>query len=328
MRRVIAAAKNGVAFPYEKDSSALVLSCPQGVYSSARTVHSKFIFALESHLKRLGASVHLATHVMTVGFPLVQPTKTILKDAGDDELAQLVKPRVLATLRAAMDDLKQQNAFSDDQEFKLTMIMQPFPTATKMTDVVANQGDIYCHVGVMCAKDAKNVRVEVAGQPRNNPLVKDLQWAKDREALYAAMSPNTEEIILMDPNTRWLYEGSQTNFYVVQNNRVVTAEEGILKGTMRDLVVESCAALGIPVELRSPRLDEVDEWSGAFLTSTSRVLMPIKTFAYPAKEEGGHSGSAKKPTAEKVWPSTCSIIDRLSAHMFKTVQTHATKVFD
>jgi len=32
MRRVMkyAAAKNGAAFPFEKDSSALLLSCPQG----------------------------------------------------------------------------------------------------------------------------------------------------------------------------------------------------------------------------------------------------------------------------------------------------------
>ncbi|RQM28489.1 hypothetical protein B5M09_004952 [Aphanomyces astaci] len=141
MRRVlIAAAKNGVAFPYEKDSSALVLSCPQGVYSAARTVNSKFVFALDSHLKRL--------------------------------------------------------------------------------------------------------------------------------------------------------------------------------------VLESCATLKIPVELRSPSLDEVDEWSGAFVTSTSRVLMPIQSFVYPARTEDGGS-----ITREKTWAS-CSIVDRLHRHMFETVQSHSTKVFD
>ncbi|ETV70966.1 hypothetical protein H257_13699 [Aphanomyces astaci] len=306
MRRVlIAAAKNGVAFPYEKDSSALVLSCPQGVYSAARTVNSKFVFALDSHLKRL-----------------VQPTKAIVKDASDDELARRVAPRVLATLRAAMDDLKSHHTLPDDQEFKLTMIMQPFPTATKMTDVVGDHGDVFCHVGLLHPKESSNVKVEVAGQPRSNPLVKDLQWAKDRQALYDAMTPGTEEIILMDPTTRRLYEGSQTNFFVVQNNAVVTAEEGILKGTMRDLVLESCATLKIPVELRSPSLDEVDEWSGAFVTSTSRVLMPIQSFVYPARTEDGGS-----ITREKTWAS-CSIVDRLHRHMFETVQSHSTKVFD
>ncbi|ETV99136.1 hypothetical protein H310_08545 [Aphanomyces invadans] len=304
-RALVAAAKNGVAFPYEKDSSALVLSCPQGVYSAARTVHSTFVFALDSHLKRL-----------------VQPTKAIVKDATDDELARRIAPRVLATLRAAMVDLKSHHTLPDDQEFKLTMIMQPYPTATNMTEVVEGQGDILCHVGLLCPKESSNVKVEVAGQPRNNPLVKDLQWAKDRQALYEAMTPGTEEIILMDPKTRRLFEGSQTNFFVVQNNAVVTAEEGILKGTMRDLVLESCATLSIPVELRSPSLDEIDEWSGAFITSTSRVIMPIQTFVYHVPAEGG--GSARR---EKTL-SSCSIVHALYQHMFKTVQSHATKVFD
>ncbi|RHY34606.1 hypothetical protein DYB32_000826 [Aphanomyces invadans] len=106
------------------------------------------------------------------------------------------------------------------------------------------------------------------------------------------------------------------------NNAVVTAEEGILKGTMRDLVLESCATLSIPVELRSPSLDEIDEWSGAFITSTSRVIMPIQTFVYHVPAEGG--GSARR---EKTL-SSCSIVHALYRHMFKTVQSHATKVFD
>ncbi|RHY98087.1 hypothetical protein DYB37_003227 [Aphanomyces astaci] len=87
-------------------------------------------------------------------------------------------------------------------------------------------------------------------------------------------------------------------------------------------VLESCATLKIPVELRSPILDEVDKWSGAFVTSTSRVLMPIQSFVYPARTEDGGS-----ITREKTWAS-CSIVDRLHRHMFETVQSHSTKVFD
>ncbi|CAK4674358.1 unnamed protein product [Aphanomyces euteiches] len=225
-----------------------------------------------------------------------------------------------------MEDLKRSTSFSDEQEFKLTMIMQPLPTATKMTEVVSTQGDIFCHVGILGSKEANNVKVEVAGQPRNNPLVKDLQWAKDRQALYDAMTPGTEEIILMDPKTQWLYEGSQTNFYVVQGDRVVTAEEGILKGTMRDLVIESCAALNIPIDYRSPSLDEIDSWTGAFITSTSRVLMPIQTFVYPNKLSADENGDKTK--LEKKWEIPCSIVGRLHDHMFDTVRSHATKVFE
>ncbi|OQS01271.1 thioredoxin-like protein [Achlya hypogyna] len=303
MRRVIAAAKNGVAFPCEADGSAFILGCPKGVYSGARTVHSKFVFALESHLKRL-----------------VQPTTGIIKDASDDELVAMVKPRVLSTLRAAMDDLHRDNSFPAHQEYKLTLVMQPSPDATSMTQVIKEpgKGDVLCHIGLMGSKEGKHIKVEVAGTPRQNPLVKDLQWAKDRQALYDAMSPDTEELILMDPASRLLYEASQSNFFVVQDDVVVTADDGILKGTMRDLVLESCEALGIPVRLAPPAMDDVDRWSGAFLTSTSRFVLPIQHLVYATPAHKNRD----------VRFGTCPVVERLKAHVLAAVASHATQVFD
>ncbi|OQS03814.1 thioredoxin [Thraustotheca clavata] len=303
MRRAIAAAKNGVAFPYDKDGSAFTLACPKGVYSGARTVNSKFIFAFESHLKRL-----------------VQPTSGIVKDASDEELVDLVKPRVLSTLRAAMDDLKLNHSFPPTQEFKITLIVQPSADATSMTQVVKEpgKGDVLCHIGLMGSKDGKDIKVQVAGTPRHNPLVKDLQWAKDRQSLYDAMSPDTEELILMDPSTRLLYEASQSNFFAVHGNQVVTANEGILKGTMRDLVLESCEALEIPVVHSPPLVDDAPLWSGAFLSSTSRFVLPIHHFEYQTKD-------GVNTTVDY---SPCPTIEKLRQHVLATVQSHSTMVFD
>ncbi|KDO24001.1 hypothetical protein SPRG_10698 [Saprolegnia parasitica CBS 223.65] len=294
----MAAAKNGVAIPCEKDGSAFILACPKGVYSGARTVQSKFVFALESHLKRL-----------------VQPTPGIVKDASDDELVKLVKPRVLSTLRAAMQDLQRDNTFPPHQEYKLTLVMQPSADATSMTQVIQEpgKGDVLCHIGLMGSKEGKYIQVEVAGTPRKNPLVKDLQWAKDRQALYDAMRPDTEELVLMEPSTRLLYEASQSNFFVVQDETVVTADDGILKGTMRDLVLEACDALSIPVRLTPPSMDDAPRWSGAFLTSTSRFVLPIQHLIYDA-------GDITFPP--------CPIVTKLQAHVLATVKSHATKVFD
>ncbi len=48
----------------------------------------------------------------------------------------MAAPRVLSTLRAAMDDLTRDQTFPVNQEFKLTMIMQPHDNVSCMTQVV------------------------------------------------------------------------------------------------------------------------------------------------------------------------------------------------
>jgi len=48
----------------------------------------------------------------------------------------VLSPRVIDTLKAAMEDLKSTNDFTSDQDFKLTLVMEPSEHATKMTDVV------------------------------------------------------------------------------------------------------------------------------------------------------------------------------------------------
>jgi branched-subunit amino acid aminotransferase/4-amino-4-deoxychorismate lyase len=47
-------------------------------------------------------------------------------------------------------------------------------------------------------------------------------------------------------------------------------------------ILQVCAAEGIPVHLRPPLLREVDTWEGAFITSTSRLLLPLHELVYPA----------------------------------------------
>jgi branched-subunit amino acid aminotransferase/4-amino-4-deoxychorismate lyase len=148
--------------------------------------------------------------------------------------------------------------------------------------------------------------------------VKDLQWAKDRQALYDAMAPDTEELLLMDPATQSLLEGSQTNFFVVdKQGRVLTAEDGILKGTMRDLVLKSCAVLGIPVVFQAPCWRDVLDWSGAFLTSTSRLVMPIDRIVMM-------SNSA---SAASFRFAPCPVIAQLVSQVLLDIQRHSTQVF-
>jgi branched-subunit amino acid aminotransferase/4-amino-4-deoxychorismate lyase len=46
------------------------------------------------------------------------------------------------------------------------------------------------------------------------------------------------------------------------------------------LVTQVCAERGIPVRLQAPLLSDMDSWQGAFISSTSRLLLPVCEIAY------------------------------------------------
>ncbi|GLE06586.1 hypothetical protein PINS_up015980 [Pythium insidiosum] len=120
------------------------------------------------------------------------------------------------------------------------------------------------------------VSVLVHGAPRLRPQCKHSQWIADRQPLeqhmrhvQQALVPQLKlsECVLHDDIGR-LFEGLITNFFVVLDGAIHTApSDGVLPGSTRAQVLAACEALQIPVVLNAPRLDELQRWSAAFLTS-------------------------------------------------------------
>jgi branched-chain amino acid aminotransferase len=74
----------------------------------------------------------------------------------------------------------------------------------------------------------------------------------------------------------YIYEGSSSNLFVVRQGRLLTPPgEMVLAGVTRDIVVRLAAEQGIPVEYRPLPEAEMPTWEEAFLTSTSRHVMPL-----------------------------------------------------
>jgi branched-chain amino acid aminotransferase len=73
-------------------------------------------------------------------------------------------------------------------------------------------------------------------------------------------------------------EGTSSNLFVVTGGRLVTAEveAGLLPGITRNVVIELAAGLGIDLEERSLLPEEVRGAEEAFLTSTTKMVMPIR----------------------------------------------------
>ena len=72
-----------------------------------------------------------------------------------------------------------------------------------------------------------------------------------------------------------LLECTRNNFFLVKGGRLVTAADNILLGCTRGFVLELAQSLGIGVEEREVHITDLQEADEAFLTGTTKGVMPI-----------------------------------------------------
>jgi branched-subunit amino acid aminotransferase/4-amino-4-deoxychorismate lyase len=88
----------------------------------------------------------------------------------------------------------------------------------------------------------------------------------------------------LDEESQDLYEGLSSNFCVYDRKlqSLVTAPVGsVLQGTILKMVMAVCDQEKIPVQYKFPNLKNIQDWEGAFISSTSRLILPIETIVLP-----------------------------------------------
>jgi len=71
-----------------------------------------------------------------------------------------------------------------------------------------------------------------------NAKAKDSEWVRQRKAWESSKPAGVNEVLLVTPEGQ-LLEGLTSNFFVLDSQgAVVTADEGVLNGTVRELVLE------------------------------------------------------------------------------------------
>ena len=211
---------------------------------------------------------------------LVKTTKLMLEAEGrtqefisshDDLLSyDKLRPKIVDSISCGMKAFAAQNG---DQEMKIIVLM------TWESDGF----DIYTLIVPLGERPSQPVKVQIGGKPRENALAKDSEWIRQRRELELARPEDCNEVILVDDAGR-LFEGLQTNFYVLKDNRIQTAGHGILEGTVRKLLLEECEKENIGVCLDPPNMADLETWQGVFISSTSRLLLPVSEIIYT---EGG-----------------------------------------
>ena len=223
--------------PFEAESiSMLALHEPDGVYTVARTYNKIQTVLLDAHLERLEESARLEQILVVFHKEQLRAgLATLIMDGGFPE------SRFRITIPRE----------TPDQVWMAAEPLQLVPAELKRG----------------------GVKVSTCGIIRPNPKAKSNVWVRLRDEAIQCFSENTYEGIILN-DQGYLLEGFSSNFYTIHEDVLRTAHEGILHGIARQIVLKIAPDI-LPVRLEPTHQDQLTEISEAFLTSSSRGIIPI-----------------------------------------------------
>lgn len=130
------------------------------------------------------------------------------------------------------------------------------------------------------------------------------QYINSILALREAVSEGFDEALLLDLGGN-LCEGSGENLFLVKNGIVLTNDErhSILMGVTRETVITIARDLGIPIETRDLRLEELSSADEAFFTGTAAEVTPIRAL------DGKSIGNGRRgPITERIQQKFFSLV--------------------
>ncbi len=209
----------------------------EGVYTVGNTWQSTKALLFEAHLDRLEASARCQ------GIPI---------DFDRQQLKAAMRAMILA---ADYGDVRYRISIPASQPDTLLITLEPYipPDIT-----LARQG-------VRCLTSA--------AKQRKDPSAKTSDWMHIRAQLQDTRAPGIYEVILLD-DSGFMLEGATSNFYAIIADQLYTADSGILAGIARRIALEVGRDI-LPLRLQAPHIDDLPRMQEAFLTSSSRGIIPI-----------------------------------------------------
>lgn len=212
---------------------------PHGAYTTFRTYDGRTrVIALTAHLDRLEDSARQLGH--------------------HNDLDRVRLRRVLANL---LDHVAPAEA-----RVRITV------------DTTEDMGAVYISLEELRTPPAEvyeqGVRTVTHEIRREQPTAKSTEFIHPSRELKKALPADIYEIIMYDDDG-YILEGTTSNIFGVRDGILCTAGEDILFGITRGVVLDLARDAGTPVEERKIHMEEVPALDEAFLTSSSRGIVPI-----------------------------------------------------
>ena len=106
-----------------------------------------------------------------------------------------------------------------------------------------------------------------------DPTAKNFHWADLTRGQFEAHDRGADFCLLLDSDGN-VTEGPGFNVFMVIDGTVVTPDSGVLEGITRRSVLELCADLGLPHEVRRVSAEETRDADEIFLATTAGGVMP------------------------------------------------------
>lgn len=101
-----------------------------------------------------------------------------------------------------------------------------------------------------------------------DPTVKNYHWGDMTKGLFEALDAGYDAAVLLDDNGH-VTEGPGFNIFAIVDGKVITPKSGMLEGITRKTVLEICAELGLPHEVKDITSDEFLSAEEVFTATTA-----------------------------------------------------------
>ena len=225
--------------PFQTQASTLdemTRELPQGFYTTFSTLsNGTKVLGLRTHLGRLYLPAMELRLIPSVDQPIL---RTRVADLAKMNLPSESRIRLILTKNNGM----------------IYIAIQPFEPLSKQ---------LY----------ENGVKVITAEVTRTTPRVKDTGFISSSIAQRKQVGRHVFEVLLTKNGK--ILEGMTSNFYAITSKTLITARRGILLGVTRRVILRLARGQGmfIRVAYRAPSLNE--KFNEAFLTSSSRGVVPI-----------------------------------------------------
>ncbi len=211
---------------------------PAGAYTTFRTFGRTRVLRLEEHFARLEETARLAGREPAIDRARIRSAlRQVIAESEHPEL----RCRVILDLSVATGTL-----------YLLAESLR-----------VPTEGDYQ-----------RGVRAVTRWLHRDNPKAKLTGFIESSAAVRRQLPIGVNEALMVGEDSRVL-EGLSSNFFAVLDGMVWTAEEGVLSGITRSVVLDLIRMDGSPLKLEGIPVDRLSEVREAFITSASRAVLPV-----------------------------------------------------
>lgn len=222
----------------ELSLDAFVLSLPEGVYTTMRTVGKIRIFQFRYHLNRLIESYSLSKGIFPFDINKIrQPLFVIINEF----LAKELRIRIHIPLNSP-----------ETVYFLLEELTTP------------QKSDF-----------EQGVSVNTNQLSRNNPKAKLTSFIRKSEKIKKYCKEHFLEESLLINSENQLLEGLSSNFFAVLDNTIYTADKEVLSGATRDIILDEARNANLELNYCPITYDQINDIDEAFISSTSRGLLPV-----------------------------------------------------